>query len=197
MSKALEVALKSAEQQQEKEMTSSFSARMQESVNDVGTPDTLRHTILSYVTTENYERAVVELKKYIDSKGEYPQFKERAERYSAYAIDLVNAVKAKRSFPGVQQLPVSKQQDLFDRAMDHFEDLKATLRKIEQIDRDVKMEDVRSTAIVVKAVMYSMFAITILGFVLEISRGVVTASWYVIDSTFGSITNWIFDKIGF
>ena len=31
---------------------------------------------------------------------------------------------------------MAKQQEMFDRAMDHFDDLKVTLKKIEQIDRE-------------------------------------------------------------
>lgn len=197
MSKAIDVALKAAEQQHSKEMTSKFSARMQASVKDVGAPDTFRHTILSYVAGENYERAIEEMKKYINSKSEFPQFKSRAERYTTYAIDLVNAVRAKRSFPGMQNLSASKQQELFDRAMDHFDDLKATLRKVEQIEREVRVEDVRSTVLVVKALIYSLFAISVLGFLLELSRGVLPTAWIVVDSTFGDLSNFIFDKLGF
>jgi hypothetical protein len=197
MSKAIDIALKSAEQQQAKEITSKFSARLAASVRDTGQVDTMRHTILSHVAAEGYDRAIVELKKYIEAKSDYPQFEQRAERYVKYAIDLINAIRAKRSFPGLQHLAMSKQQELFDRAMDHFEDLKATLRKVEGIDREVKVEDVRSTVLVIKAIIYCAFAILVLGFLLEISRGVLPATFVVVDSAFGTMTNWIFDKIGF
>lgn len=195
--RAIDIALKSAEQQQEKEMSTKFSARMQAAVKDIGQVDTFRHTILSMVAAENYEKAIEEIHRYIVSKSDFPQFKNRVERYSQYAIDLINAVKAKRSFPGLQHLAMSKQQELFDRAMDHFEDLKATLRKIEQIDRELRLEDVRSTVLVIKALIYSAFAVLVLGFILEISRGVLPAAWVVVDSVFGNMTNFIFDKIGF
>jgi hypothetical protein len=197
MSKAMDIALKSAEHHFEKELTSKFSQRMKASSKDIGTPDSMRHTILSYVTGEQYERAVSELKRYGDAKADFPQFKIRADRYAAYAIDLMNAIKAKRSFPGVQNLSMSKQQELFDRAMEHFEDLKVTLKKIEQIDRDVKVEDVRSTVMVVKAAVYCFFAIAVLGFVLEVSKGILPSTWYVLDTFFSDLTNWIFSKAGF
>jgi uncharacterized membrane protein YccC len=194
--KAVDVALKQVEQQQERELTTKFSARMKASVRDIGQVDTMRHTILSFVATENYERAIEELHRYCESKSAYPQFSVRSERYSKYAVDLINAVKAKRSFPGLQHLAMSKQQELFDRAMEHFDDLKATLRKIEQIDREVKLEDVRSTVLVVKAMIYSAFAVLVVGFLMEISRGVLPAAFVVLDSGFGDLTNWLFDKIG-
>ncbi len=195
-SKAVDVALKQVEQQQERELTTKFSARMKASVRDIGQVDTMRHTILSHVATENYERAIEELRRYCDAKAAYPQFSVRSERYSKYAVDLINAVKAKRSFPGLHHLAMSKQQELFDRAMEHFDDLKATLRKIEQIDREVKLEDVRSTVLVVKAMIYSAFAVLVVGFLMEISRGVLPAAFVVVDSSFGELTNWLFDKLG-
>lgn len=199
MSKAIDAALNSAEQSEKTEMTSKFSVRMSAIAKDkdVGAPDTMRHTILSLVTGENYDRAIGELKQYVASKHEYPQFKSRAERYAAYAGDLINAVRVKRSFPGMQHLSMSKQQELFDRAMEHFEDLKLTLKKIEQIDREVKIEDVRSTVMVIKALVYCICAIAALAFVLEVSRGILPSAWIVFDSAFGEATNWIFDKIGF
>lgn len=193
----MDVALKAAEQQNDRELTSKFSARMQASVRDIGRVDSMRHTILSYVAAEQYQKAIEELKKYIDSKHEYPQFKTRTARYFGYAVDLVNAVKAKRSFPGLQQLAMSKQQELFDRAMAHFEDLKVTLKKVEQIEREVRLEDIRSTVWVVKALVLSIFALFVLGFLIEMSRGVLPTAWALIDSTFGDLTNFVFDKIGF
>lgn len=196
MSKQIDVALKAAEHQHDKELTSRFSAQMQASAKDVGAVDTVRNSILSYVASESYDRAIEELRKYVDSKTEFPQFKMRVERYAAYAVDLINAVRVKRSFPGLQNLSMSKQQDLFDRAMEHFEDLKITLKKIEQIDREVKIEDIRSTVLVVKAVVYCLFAVVTLGFLIELSRGVVPTAWTVLDQILSVSTNFIFDKIG-
>lgn len=197
MSKTLDIALKTAEYQHEKEMTTKFSARMQAAVRDAGQVDTFRHTILSYVATENYDRAIQELQNYVDSKGDYPKFKDRADRYGRYAVDLINAVKAKRSFPGLQHLAMSKQQDLFDRAMEHFDELKLTLKKIEQIDREVKIEDVRSTVLVVKAVVYCLFALALLGFTLELSKGVLPTAYNVLDHSLTQMTDLIFEKLGF
>ena len=194
--RSIDIALKAAEHQTAKEMTSKFSARLAASVKDVGQVDTVRHTILTQVASENYERAIEELRRYVESRGEYPQFKARAERYITYSIDLINAIKAKRSFPGLQHLAMSKQQELFDKAMAHFDDLKVTLRKVEQIDREVKLEDVRSTVLVVRALIYCVFALLVLGFLLELSRGILPTAWVVVDSTFGNVTNFVFDKLG-
>lgn len=191
----LDVALKVAESQVERELTSKISARMRASLNDGGR-DGARSRVLSAVASENYEGAQAALSAYENSRDEYPQFKARTERYFSYARDLVNAIRAKRSFPGLQHLSMSKQQDLYDRAMTHFEDLKATLRKCEQIEAEVRLDDVRSTVWVVKALIYSVFAVLILGFLLELSRGVLPAASIVVDDAFGRLINILFDKLG-
>jgi hypothetical protein len=196
MAKNLDVALKVAEAHQEREMNSKISERMRASVRD-GSANSVRAQILTMVANENYNKAVEELKAYAESKHEFPQFRVRAERYLAYAVDLIHAIKAKRSFPGLQHLSMSKQQELYDRAMEHFDDLKATLRKVDHIEREVKLDDVRSTVWVVKALIYSVFAVLVLAFMLELSRGVLPAATIVVDDVFGNIINFIFDKIGF
>ena len=192
----MDVAIKAAEHQAEKELSSRFSSKMQAQLRDMGAVDTMRHTIISYVANENYQRAIDELKKYLESKQDFPQFLERSDRYTKYAIDLINAVKAKRSFPGLQHLTMSKQQELFDRAMEHFEDLKQTLKKVEQIEKEVKLEDIRSTVWVVKAAIYCGFALLVLAFLIELSKGVLPATAVVIDDLFGTITNKLFDVLG-
>jgi hypothetical protein len=197
MSRAVDVALKSVEKQYEKEASGSkFSARMKASVKDVGQVGTVRHTILTYVATEGYAKASDELNAYVLSKAEFPQFEGRVERYVSYANDLINGIKAKRSFPGFQHLSMSKQQDLSDRAMDHFEDLKLTLRKIESIEKEIRLEDMRSTVLVVKAVMYCCLAMLIIAFLKEISRGVLPTAVVVFDNLFGDIVDKIFNLIG-
>jgi hypothetical protein len=183
MSKALDIALRAAEQQTEKEITSKFSARMQASLRDVGDIGTMRHTVITLVASENYQKAISEIEKYIESKSDFPQFQEKTRRYVQYAIDLINATKAKRSFPGLQYLAMSKQQELFDRAMDHFDDLKLTIKKVEKIE--------------IKALIYCCFALLVLGFLIEVSRGVLPAASIVVDDLFGTLTNKLFDLIGF
>jgi hypothetical protein len=195
-SQNLDVALRVAEAQQEREMGSKISARMRASMQEQGLRDGARSLILSNVAGENYTRALEELEAYKQANRAYPQFLARSQRYLNYAADLINAIRAKRSFPGLEKLGMSKQQDLYDRAMTHFEDLKATLRKVEQIEKEVKLDDVRSTVWVVKALIYSVFALLVLGFLLEVSRGVLPAASVVADDMFGTVTNAVFDKLG-
>ena len=171
-------------------------AKLKVSSDELGSADSLRYSILTLVAAEDYEKATKSLKDAIESKPEFPQFRARAERYLKYSIDLVNGIKAKRSFPGVQNLAMSKQQDLFERSQEHYEDLKITLKKIEQIEREVKLEDLRSTVWVVKALIYSICAIVALGFARELSRGVFPSANVVLTDMANKTADWIFETIG-
>jgi hypothetical protein len=195
--KSLDVALKVAEQQHDRELNSKIAAKMRESAKEEGHADGLRRAILSRLTSQEYARAIDDLHDYVNTKHEYPQFKIRTERYVHYAIDLINAIKAKRSFPGLQHLNMSKQQELYDKAMLHFEDLKATLKKVEEIERQVRLEDVRSTVWVIKAIIFSVFGICIIGFLMELSKGVLPTAMAVADDVLGRTADWFFLKTGF
>jgi hypothetical protein len=189
----LEVALKVAEQHRELEMKSSIGARMRASVEDAGQVGGLPHTILCHVAAEAYDLAIEDLKEYVESQSEYPQFVERAARFVSYSTDLIHAIRAKRSFPGLRTLSASKQQELYDRAMDHFDDLKASLRKLESIERDVKIEDVRSTVLVLKVSVYCALAVLVLAFALEIWSNLLPSLGILFDSLSNDFINWVFD----
>ncbi|MDX9731665.1 MAG: hypothetical protein RBT63_07835, partial [Bdellovibrionales bacterium] len=92
-------------------------SRMHASVNNLGSIGMSRRSILNLVAEERYDQAIDDLKAYLDSLPEYPAFKERAERFATYGIELIQAIRAKRSFPGWSTLNMSKQRDLVERAI--------------------------------------------------------------------------------
>jgi hypothetical protein len=163
---------------------------------DLGKADTLRYNVLVYVAEENYDRAIHELKSFFEKDSEFPRFKEKIERYISYSIDLVNAIRAKRRFPGMNSLTSAKQQEIVDKFHMHFKELKQILKKIEKVYYDLEIEDRRSTIIVVKAVVNASLAIAILAFVLESSRGMMANVYNVSNDVITNITDFIFQKFG-
>lgn len=164
--------------------------------DELGKPDSLRHNVLNWVSGEQYPKAVEALKAYVDSQPQFPAFKERAIRYLEYAVDLVNGIRAKKSFPGLSQLPMNKQEELFTRAYEHFEDLKMTIRKVEKIEREVRLEDKRSTVWVIRAIIHSAMAIVALGIMIEISKGVLDTAGNVVDDSLSRFTETISKMVG-
>lgn len=159
---------------------------------DLGRPDSLRHHVLSWVLHQNYEKAIEKLKEYIESGSDYPQFKEKSARFVSHCIDLVYAIKAKRSFPGISSLTRSKQQELSDRYKMHIKELQDCLKRIEQIYEDLRVRDVRSTVYVIRAAWLSTFIILAVAFLSDLYQGLAWTSSVVLLNFVDLMTSWIF-----
>ncbi len=161
---------------------------------EMGRADTLRFNVCTYVVEENYDRAIHELRAFLDKDFEYPKFKGRVERYVHHAIDLVNAIRAKRKFPGVQMLTMAKQQELNEKFKVHFTELQHVLKKVEKIQTDVRIEDVRSTVWIVQALISAAFVLAIAALLMDIKQGLLETTVIVIDDLFQEVTHWLFRK---
>ncbi len=170
----------------ENESKKIFNAGM-ESV-DFGKPDQLRYQILVQVLEEKYEQSIEDLRAFFVKESAYPTFNRRIERYINHSIDLIYAIKAKRNFPGISQLTRAKQQELRDRFKDHFNELIFMLKKIEKIERDLMLEDARSTIYVVRALWVAALCVLVTWFVLEVYRGLAVTSFIVVEEAF---TRWV------
>lgn len=159
---------------------------------DMGRGDTLRFNVLTYVVEENYDGAIRELKNFLEMDSEFPKFKERIERYIQHAVDLVNAIRAKRKFPGAQMLTIAKQQEMNEKFVAHFTELQMILKKVERIQNDMRLEDIRSTVWIVQAAITSAIVIAIVAFALDVNQGLWKTTTVVVDDIFLQFTNWIF-----
>ncbi len=164
-------------------------------VSDLGRPDTLRYNILSLVINEEYERAINALKDFIHSDSEYANFKGKIERYGLHAIDLIHAIRTKRNFPGINALTRTKQQELREKFKEHFSELKSTLKKIENCLEELRLNDVKSTRLLVKAVWLSSLTIFVAGLAVEIFNGLGRTVLFVIEEGVDKVLAWLFTFI--
>ena len=164
-------------------------------VSDLGRPDTLRYNILSFVINEEYERAIKTIKDFIASESDYPNFKSKTERYSLHAVDLIYAIRTKRNFPGINALTRTKQQELRDKFREHFSELKVILRKIEYCMEELRLNDVKSTRILVNSLWLATLTIFIAGVVMEILNGLGATATIVFNYHIENLLNWIFTKV--
>ena len=164
--------------------------------SEMGKADSLRFNVMTFVVEENYDRAIKEIRDFSVRPSEYPNFHKRIERYVKHSIDLVNAIRAKRKFPGMNSLTMSKQQELTDKYQQHFAELKYIMKKIETINYDLRQEDLRSTVLIVKAFVNALFTIVFCYLILELIRGLLKTGIFVVDDTLARMTNWIFQLIG-
>ncbi|WII71127.1 hypothetical protein QJS83_11710 [Bdellovibrio sp. 22V] len=164
---------------------------------ELGRPDSLRFNILTWVLDERYDRAIEELKDFLEKPSEYPNFQSKITRYIHHSVDLIYAIKAKRSFPGINSLTRAKQQELREKFKEHFRELQYVLKIVEKIQGDLRVQDVRSTIYVVRALWFSFLAIIILAFWMEVVHGLAKTSVIVFDDLFGKAANWLASIIGF
>lgn len=164
---------------------------------DLGRPDSLRFNILTWVLDERYDKAIEELKDFLERPSDYPNFQSKITRFINHSIDLIYAIKAKRSFPGINSLTRAKQQELREKFKEHFRELQYVLKVVEKVHGDLRIQDVRSTIYVVRALWFSAVAIILLAFWLEMVHGLAKTGYIVFDDAFGRIANWLAESIGF
>ena len=169
------------------ELLSDLQTQLEQQVSAGDEIDSLPHVVLRAVVQGNYDHARSEIDRYISMKSDLPEFSYRTEKYVDHCKDLVVAIKAKRNFPGLASLNMSKQQELLDHVIRHFEELKTFLKKIEQVYRDTKLEDIRSTVIVVKTCSYVVLAIFGVGLALDLVSGMGQSFGVALDGAINSL----------
>ena len=83
-----------------------------------------------------------------------------------------------------------------DRFRHHFNELQATLRTVERVQNELRLDDIRSTVWVVRALINAVFVIAVIGFAIEVSKGLFKTAWIVTDDIFLTTTDWIFKLVG-
>ncbi|MGE3758346.1 MAG: hypothetical protein AB7H97_11350 [Pseudobdellovibrionaceae bacterium] len=162
-----------------------------------GHANTLRYAILSFVAEENYDQAIHEFQHFLNQKSDYPKFKPRVDRYVRHGVDLIHAIRAKRHFPGIHSLTITKQQELAKKVKQHLDELQYILRKIEKIQVELRVEDSRSTIWVVRAIAMAILSISLMAFILDFTAGGIYASFYAVaDELFGNFVNWLWGVLG-
>lgn len=159
----------------------------------VGRTHSFRHTVLNYVVEGDYDNAKSTLSDYVYLQREYPNFHIRSKRYIEHCNDVINAIKTKRDFPGKHSLPLSKQQELMEKVIDHFEELKHYLHRIEVTQKDVKLDDLRSTVWVIKTMIYSLFVIIFIYFLRSTALRMMQSFDYVLSDYTNFFINWLFE----
>jgi hypothetical protein len=154
------------------EMQEDLNRKLLESQRkDLGRLDSLSGAILSLIVGENYDRAIEEMTAYVGLKSSFPGFQNRAQRYVQHCSELITAIKTKRRFPGIASLSLAKQQEIHERVLFHFEELKRNLKQIEGMEREQILNDVRSTVWVVKAMAYGAMMIFTVALLRDIESG--------------------------
>lgn len=160
-------------------------------VQDIA-PEELKRNVLILVTDGKYDEAVELLHRFLSIESDYPNYKNKAERFVKHSIDLINAIRAKRNFPGFNMLTRSKQQEIGDKITDHYNELQFSLSRVGVILQQIKREDVRSTLWLFRALVYAGWLIMIITLLVEVSGGLYRIGGLVIDDVVEKFLNWLF-----
>ena len=172
-----------------------FEKRLSTRIRDES-GSTLRSEILSNVVSGNYEYAQKRIQDYVIEKEDFPSFKPRIEKYVDHSFSLIKAIDMKRNFEGLSALSVSKQQELFEKVIEHFDELKQVLLRIETTGHEVKLNDIRSTVIFLRTLVYSTGAIVITALLLDLNNGFLSSYEQVMSHVSTDIINFVFDFFG-
>ncbi len=165
-------------------------------ISDLGAPDTVRYNVLTLVINEEYDRAIKYLKDYAQLDSAYPNFKDKIERYIRHAIDLVFAIRNKRNFPGMSLLTRSKQNEMRERVREHFQELKMVMRKVEASQEELRIIDIKSTTILVKALWFSVVIVFVSSIIIEVVQGVGHSFVEVTSDYVDVFTEIVFNYLG-
>lgn len=161
--------------------------------SDLGPSGSLRFNVLSLVLSEKYDMSIKEMKDFLEEDNPYPDFARRVKPHVGYCIDLIYAIRAKRNFPGFNSLTRSKQQELREKFKEHFDELKRSLKKIENIVIDLRIGDSRSTIIVIWTFWYAIASVFALSIFLELTRGrLLLSTWELINHLMSELYDRIF-----
>ncbi len=163
---------------------------------DLGRSDSLRHKVVTLVREEAYDQAVKMLTDHLNAPTPFPKYPSRIQRFVEHAVDLVRAIEMKRNFPGINRLTAARQQDLKLKVKQHVDELIFILKRIEAVEVSLRVEDVRSTVIVMHSIVLSAFALAVVAFVMELSQGLMMTGVVVVDDLFQDLSNWLFAFLG-
>jgi hypothetical protein len=157
----------------------------------VGKDSSLRQLVLGAIVDSKYDNAADVIEEFLALKDAYPGLRLRATPHANHAKELINAIRLKRNFPNLSSLSMSKQQEILDHAVNHFDELKLTLKMIEQMTREEAVRDIRSTVWVVRTLAYTISAIVVMSFLIEFNSDLRFLIWGV----FNDLTDVMFSKL--
>ncbi len=163
---------------------------------DIGNPNSLRGIILSHVLEAQYELAITELETYAEGKVDYPSFEFKAQKYLRHCKELILAIQGKREFQGLSNLPVTKQRDMFEKIVNHYEELKNHIKRIETIGHETLLDDIRSTTIVLKTFIFCLFSILLLALLMDLFGNIIITYDKVALDVSGDMSGWLADFLG-
>jgi len=134
---------------------------------DITNSESLTYVILDLTVNKNYDRAIKELKEYLEYKSSFPTYRDRTFRLFEHIENVILAIRSKKNLMSFANVSVSKKKELHTAIVHHFHDLKISLQRVTQIEYQIRMKDSRSTLWVVNTFVLCAFVIMIFALMRE------------------------------
>lgn len=135
----------------------------------------LLRVVLTYVVDGRYDEGLRVIKDHVENKREYPDFRDRTERLVNYCEEIIQSIRQKREHLTNSSVSNSKQHEIREKVQLFFKELKKALVAMEQVEREMRVEDIKTTVWVVKAGTYSIVCVFFVLLYFELTGGVIQA----------------------
>lgn len=129
--------------------------------------DTLAQVILSMLVDERFDSAISELNYYQKEKNEIPNFETRTKGYFKHCIEIVEKLKELANLPNFNNLRTAKQKEMREQMTALAKEVKDVLGRIEKVDYDLRVQDVRSTVWVLKTFSFCVLSLAFVTALVE------------------------------
>jgi len=155
----------------------------------------VRHAVLQLVIEGSYKEAEEAVFDYLASRSQYRNFQPRCKHYAEYCKNLIRAIQSKRKFPGLKALSFSKQQEIHDAVLKHFDELKSYLTQMELVEREIRLGDLKSTTWFIRTAVYCVMALWGMAFFFDLTGGMASSFVMVVDQLLTDAITWFFNLI--
>ncbi|PIT98636.1 MAG: hypothetical protein COT74_13090 [Bdellovibrionales bacterium CG10_big_fil_rev_8_21_14_0_10_45_34] len=122
-----------------------------------GRVDSLKNSILSFVANSKYDVARRELKVYRSYKISVPGYIARTTQMYEQSEFIISQIEQLGRSKEKPSLPLAQKQRIQEKLLGLFESLKSYLGRIEQVENDLKVRDLRASAWVLRTFVICVF----------------------------------------
>lgn len=104
-----------------------FDLEINGTIKDLGE---MPYRILHAISQNRYDDAIHVMRSHQQEHNSYPLYVEKVGKLFDHCEELIKAIKAKKTFPGLSSLPQNNQEEIHQKCLENWDELKLTLRRI-------------------------------------------------------------------
>lgn len=177
-------------EEREHQISSEIDQKLNVKIRTLRFNESLKTAVLSAMVDQKYEECESLLSNYSSSYDKFVEFQFRAEPYINHCLNLVKSIQIKRGFPQITSMPIIKQQELMDKVVDDFNELRLYLVRIEVMHKEVIYRDILSMTILIRTIMVCAVIFTVVAGAISIGAGGFDFLLNFIDEISATFAGW-------